>query len=61
MCDAVEGGVAWVEAVFGILEDDLDFFADGGAVEVAGRDVADRGAIEKNIAFGRVDQAADHA
>src|SRR3954447_24180949 len=61
MGDAVERGVARIEAIVRILENDLDVLAELAGVEVARRDLADRLAVEKDIAFAWVDQPADHA
>src|SRR4051812_36791495 len=61
MGDAVERGVARVEAVVRILEDDLDVLAEFAGVKVARRDLTDRLAVEQDRPLARVDQPADHA
>ena len=61
MGDAVEGGVAGIEAVVRVLEDDLYRGPGRVAVEVAGGGVADRLAIEDDLTGVRVEQAGDEA
>src|SRR4029077_3041704 len=61
MGDAVERREAGIEAVVRILKDDLDFFPEWRPVEIARGDLADRLAIEQDIATARIDQPADHA
>src|SRR6187431_428535 len=61
MGDAVKGGETRVEAVVRILKDDLDVLAKRRPVKIAGRDVADRLSLKRDLALARIDQPADDA
>ena len=58
--DGVCGGVAWVEAAVGVLEDHLDFAALRHGGEFAGAVLADVVAFEEDFAGSGVEQAGDH-
>src|ERR1700744_2849156 len=61
MGDAIKRRETRIEAFVGILEYDLNVFSMRRTVEVPRREVADRFAIEQDLALAGIDQPADHA